>query len=473
MDGIIYILEFRPKFWHAQFYVGWCGPKGLWNRLKQHRTGQGACITRAAVKQGHRLVLVAEFPGTRDDERAIKNRKNTPKFVEQLKRRGMLNTQQPGPRKCDTPNPLPSPTELRYIDEDEDIMGRIDLSHIDLAALVEKDTGQKLKQESKCKTGSCPFCGEGRERFVVWPNKFWCRRCNKSGDAINYLMERHQMTFVQACKELGITLAGERPNPRTINRPQLRADQPTHNIKISPERESPAFSDPGWQAAALSFSLEAHERLMTNAPHRLTYLIKRGLTMDTIERAFIGYNDHDRSMQWGQSKIFVPAGIVFPWHDQVDGLRRVNIRCDGGPHKYRLVEGSAQALYLGDRIRQNTRIILCEGEMDALTIWQAYDYSSFVCPVATGSVTHGRVARLIGRLALGKSIQIAFDGDEAGKSAARWWASISSKVQVLDTPFPHKDVNALYCTALQDPEGDGKRSYANAAVRAWIEGEAL
>ena len=473
MDGIIYILKFEPAFWHAKYYVGWCGPKGLWNRLKQHRTGQGAKITKAAVKAGCRLVLIAELPGTRDDERAIKNRKSTPKFVEQLERHGLLNTQKMRRSAAAHKDDLPSPTELTYIPIEDDEMGNIDLSHVDLVALIEKDSGQKLKKEAKCFVGLCPFCNQGRDRFVVWPHKWWCRRCEKSGDAINYVMQRYGKTFVEACKELGVTLPGSRPNSRTVAPAHKRQEQPTDNIKISPERESPAFSDPAWSPAALMFAKECQERLHAPGSPALQYLLNRGLALETIEEAMIGYNHKDRTVKWGQTNVFAPEGLVFPWEDRLDGLRRVNFRPNNGPHKYRLAEGSAQALYMGDRVRLNARVIMVEGEIDALTIWQAYKYSSWVCPVATGSVTHGRVARLIARLALAKTIQIAFDGDEAGQAAVRWWVSISSKITTLPAPFPHKDANALYCAALRDPENDGKRSYADAAVSAWIEGEAL
>lgn len=478
MDGIIYILQIIPPMFHAKYYVGWCKTGGLWNRLKQHRTGKGAHITRAAVEQKRRLYLVADFPGTRDDERAIKNRKNTPKFVKQLERRGLLNTQKTAVTErasnvTISARNTPSPTaELTYYDdyEDENIMAK-DLSHIDLAKLIEDDTGQRLKQESKCKVGACPFCADGKDRFVVYPSKWWCRRCNKSGDAINYLMYRRDLTFSQACKELGVSLAGSLPNSRTVNAPHQQDNRPTNNTRIAPERESAAFDDPAWSPAASAFADECAARLHAPAGAKaLEYLIGRGLTLDTITDANIGFNHKDRSDHWGKTKVFLPEGLVFPWEDNRDGLRRVNFRPVRGQHKYRLAEGSAQALYMGDRIVAAQRIIIVEGEIDALTIWQSYDRSSLYCPVATGSVTHGRVARLIARLGSAKTIQVAFDSDEAGQSAARWWASVSSKVSILGTPLPHKDCNALFLAALRDPENDGKMSLAHAAVRAWIEG---
>lgn len=353
-------------------------------------------------------------------------------------------------------------------------MGRIDLSQIDLVGLIAKDTGQKLRQDAKCHTGSCPFCADGKDRFVVWPHKWWCRRCNKSGDAINFIMMRHGRSFTEACKELGISLASNQPNSRPINQPLKRTDQPSDNIRISPERESPAFSDPAWMPAAQAFSEECHARLMSPAGAAAReYLYLRGMTSFTIEDARIGFNHKDRTVQFGATKVFAPEGLVFPWDDARDGLRRINFRCNHGPHKYRLAEGSAQALYLGDRIRLNARVILVEGEIDALTIWQAYERDPDVCPVATGSVTHGRIARLLSRLALARSVQVAFDNDEAGAAAMRWWASVSGKVSILHTLFPHKDANALYLAALYDPENDGKPARAGAAVRAWIEGSEL
>lgn len=478
MDGIIYVLRIIPPLFHARYYVGWCKKNGLWNRLKQHRTGHGAHITKAAIEQGHRLELIAEFPGTRNGERWIKNQKNTPKLVQRWERLKMLNHQRQKAVTIQASNVTrsarnkPSPTELTYYDlrEDENLMA-LDLSHIDLASLIEKDANIKLKHAGKSKVGPCPFCGEGEDRFSVWPDHFKCRKCGKGGDAINYLVWRRGITFSQACKELGVTLAGSRPNSRTVNRPISSDNQPTHHNKIAPERESPAFTDPAWMVGAMNFSFECQQRLMSPAGEKaVEYLIGRGLTMETIEDACIGYNHKDRTVFWGKEKVFAPQGIVFPWHDARDGLRRVAFRCSRGPIKYRLADGSAMGFYLGDRILTHQHVIIVEGEIDALTIWQAYERSGLYCPVAIGSAYHGRIARLIARLGSAKTIRTGFDADEAGQSATLWWTSINSKIQALRPLLPLKDVNGLYLAALQDPENDGKPSLANAAVRAWIEG---
>lgn len=472
MDGIIYILRFEPRFWHAQYYVGWCNPRGLWNRLKQHRTGKGAHITAAAVSQGHRLVLVADFPGTRDDERAIKNRKNTPEFVRMLERRGLLNTQKD---EAQLRHSSGKKTDgLQYYDdsndESEDQMGRMDLSHVNLVALIEADTGVRLKKEGQTWVGACPFCGEGTDRFFTDQARFKCRKCDKSGDAINYLMYRREITFQQACKELGVSLVSNRPNPRTVNRPMRSDNQPSDNIKISPEGESPALSDPYWRNAAAHFAEECHQRLMKMRPQELDYLYARGIEESTILDNCIGYNHADRTVKWGKTQVFVPQGIVFPWYGDKQDITRVNFRCHHGKDKYRLATGSAMEFYLGWRMIKNFRVILVEGEIDALTIAQAYDWHPLVCPIATGSALHGRVARLIARLAGAKSVRVAFDGDASGQSASTFWTKAIKGSIKLEIPSPHKDCNALYLATLNDPENDGKIIKGKEAVKAWVEG---
>ena len=87
--GTIYILEFSRPLSHARYYVGWT-QQPVSERVARHRNGQGAKITRAAVAAGITLKLIYTRTGTRDDERAIKNRKNTPRYVASLRRRGVI-----------------------------------------------------------------------------------------------------------------------------------------------------------------------------------------------------------------------------------------------------------------------------------------------------------------------------------------------------------------------------------------------
>lgn len=95
VEGTVYILEFSQPIGNlqnplgqARYYVGWCKAGEEDRRLKEHRTGQGASITAAVASRGIAINLVYTMPGTRHDERKIKNQGNTPKLVQRLRKQG-------------------------------------------------------------------------------------------------------------------------------------------------------------------------------------------------------------------------------------------------------------------------------------------------------------------------------------------------------------------------------------------------
>lgn len=87
---MVYIIEFSPPLKHARFYVGYCADNRVQERFRQHITGRGARICHAAVQAGIQLQIIAQLPGFKDEERRIKQRKNTPRYVQQLKRQGVI-----------------------------------------------------------------------------------------------------------------------------------------------------------------------------------------------------------------------------------------------------------------------------------------------------------------------------------------------------------------------------------------------
>jgi len=87
----VYIIRFSRPFHHARYYVGYCADWRVNERLQEHQTGRGARICAAAVQAQISLSIVAVLPGYREEELRIKARHNTPKFVEQLKRQGVIN----------------------------------------------------------------------------------------------------------------------------------------------------------------------------------------------------------------------------------------------------------------------------------------------------------------------------------------------------------------------------------------------
>ena len=65
----------------ARHYVGFCTEGRLHERMQEHRSGQGARLLHAANKKGIKYRVIATMPGNQADERAIKNQKNTRKYL--------------------------------------------------------------------------------------------------------------------------------------------------------------------------------------------------------------------------------------------------------------------------------------------------------------------------------------------------------------------------------------------------------
>ncbi len=70
---MVYLLHFNAPFKHARHYIGYCGENGLDNRLKEHRTGQGARLIAVIEDAGIDFVLARTWPRAgRDEERRLK-----------------------------------------------------------------------------------------------------------------------------------------------------------------------------------------------------------------------------------------------------------------------------------------------------------------------------------------------------------------------------------------------------------------
>jgi hypothetical protein len=77
-EGTVYLLHLDPPFKHARHYVGWTS--NLTGRLEDHRAGRGAKLLRAVREAGGTFRLARIWPGTRSLERAIKDRKDSPRL---------------------------------------------------------------------------------------------------------------------------------------------------------------------------------------------------------------------------------------------------------------------------------------------------------------------------------------------------------------------------------------------------------
>jgi DNA primase len=309
----------------------------------------------------------------------------------------------------------------------------IDQSTTNLLQLIPGDFKKVASTGGGEYHGSCPFCG-GNDRFTVQPdrNHWWCRKCNQSGDAIAFIREYHNMSFVEACEYLKLDLPKQKSNA-----PQRKVD-----LRIAPDIKS-NIKYTQWQARAGAFTEYANIQLHKyQHAHVLDYLRKQRKLSDDVLNVFdIGYNPTPVNDTWGGTDVFLPAGIVIPVYDKQGRIHRIKIRTDSGKPKYAQPAGSVPFMFGDTRIRLGDYIILTESEIDAMSIYSYFRFAKGVSAVATGSSTHCRYGRWVGRLALGKKVFVAFDDDDAGMQANTWWMKhLSNGVGII--PSRH-DINEM------------------------------
>lgn len=96
---MIYILQFEKPLGSAKhaarYYIGFCESDECFNRrIKAHRKGKGAAITRAAVARGINFKVVATMEGDRTLERRLKDMKNTAQIVRNLEKNWLWQPRQ-------------------------------------------------------------------------------------------------------------------------------------------------------------------------------------------------------------------------------------------------------------------------------------------------------------------------------------------------------------------------------------------
>src|SRR5271169_2534743 len=91
---------------------------------------------------------------------------------------------------------------------------------MDLLDLVREagiDPGKKAASTKGGEYGCpCPKCG-GNDRFRIWPNEqrkkcvggYWCRKCNVSGDSIDFCRDFLGLSWDDAQKKIGVSISLE------------------------------------------------------------------------------------------------------------------------------------------------------------------------------------------------------------------------------------------------------------------------
>lgn len=253
----------------------------------------------------------------------------------------------------------------------------------------------------------CPYCEDGNDRFNIWPNlankngykggRFWCRVCNKSGDAISLIQDLQGLSYRNSCEKLKI-------------HPGERRSMPAQDFRLV-VAENPSDK---WMSKATAFIDWCHTQLLQN-DHFLSTLIQRGLNMESIKTFKLGYNPSRffrQCHEWGLEQefkcngtarqIWLPPGIVVPTFEGKQ-LVKVKIRNTNfeneleryeklkksgntpkySPSKYVVVKGSKKCPSVYGNSTLDTLLIL-ESELDAILVVQEAENLCF-CLALGGS----------------------------------------------------------------------------------------
>lgn len=322
---------------------------------------------------------------------------------------------------------------------------------MNIKELIDNDGIKLTKQSHREFSGECPWCG-GRDRLRVFPDEdgggsFWCRGCNKGGDAVQYHRLRTGKKYFDACYDLGVEPKFEQRKPKT--------DTPEKAV-------SPPLK---WKKRAAEFVELSCQILSSDIGIGiLEYLNSRGIEKNTAIAAHLGFNPIDRFYsreEWGLPEeintetskpktVWIPSGLVIPCFSCGEPIRIRIRRTEQSDSRYVVVSGSSkQPMRLGTF----NRVMVVESDLDAMVVSQ--EAGDLLSVVSLGSASLRPDAETHSYLKDASSIFLSLDYDQAGAAQTKWWAGhYGSKIKRWPVP------------AGKDP---GEAYQAGINIREWAE----
>ncbi|MBA3548468.1 MAG: DNA primase [Nannocystis sp.] len=370
---------------------------------------------------------------------------------------------------------------------------------IDIVDLVGRYVG--LKRSGKNFAACCPFHSERTPSFYVNPERrsFKCFGCGVFGDGLEFVMRMGGKSFIEAARELaqlyGVQLpAGVKDNTTSAQQSERdeayaitrasadlyreilltgeegqlgRLYQEARNI--TPETAeafqlgyAPAPAEAGWDRLT---------RHLQHTGHSLPLAEKLGLVARS-ERTDKFYDKFRGRLMF---PIIQPGGAVIAFSGRIlpeyamDQEGREAPKYMNSPESLLYTKGKTLfGLHLaGQPMRRAGRAILVEGNVDVVTLHQR-GYRETVAPLGT-ALTAGQVA-LLARFA--ESVVLCFDGDTAGKKAARAAipllldAGIDARIVALDGGVDPDTADPARLAALLEQPGSALEWLMRAMVAA-------
>jgi len=336
----------------------------------------------------------------------------------------------------------------------------------------------QLKKGGANFMGLCPFHSEKSPSFSVSPSKqfYHCFGCGKSGDAINFLMERTGASFVEAVQDLAQQFGMLVPEDDAS--PQDRA-------RAAEQRKKQSTLTDVLEKAAL-----AYQKQLKTSPRAANYFKGRGVSGQVAKQFGLGYAPEGWHALSGafpnyDDPLLEESGLVIVSQDS-DGpdrrydrfrdrvmfpIRNVKGECIGfggrvlGDDKPKYLNSPETPVFSKGRelyglfearnaIRDAGYALVTEGYMDVVALAQL-GFPNAVATLGT-ACTPDHVHKLF---RFTDAIVFSFDGDSAGRRAAR---------KALDAALPlatdTRSVKFLFLPPEHDPDSfireHGKEAFA-------------
>ena len=276
----------------------------------------------------------------------------------------------------------------------------------DIAVLIGRHVA--LKARGQILWGLCPFHGEKTPSFKVDSKhrSFRCFGCGVHGDAVDYVMQTHSMTFAEAIEFLA-SEAGLISSDREYRTPNPKAPKTDRNCDLKAKDDAEverkiAFAQKIWRESRLAIATPVK-----------VYLRSRDIATDPP----LTLRFHP-ALKHGRTGLFLPAMVaaVTIWPSrEVTAIHRTFLVADGrkkapvSQNKMMLGPCAGGAVRLA---QAGEELVLAEGIETSLSILQATGKPTWACLSTSGLKSVILPPEV-------KTVIIAADGDKPGEKAAQ------------------------------------------------------
>ncbi len=326
------------------------------------------------------------------------------------------------------------------------------LNRVDIVEVI--DSRVPLKKKGREYWACCPFHGEKTPSFSVSPGKqfYHCFGCQKSGNAVGFLMDYDHMEFVEAIETLASSLGLEIPYEQGSGPPR-------------PARDT---LEPMFQT--MESCSDYYQAQLKGSQQAVEYLKNRGISGQTAKTFGIGYAPEGWNNLEGDQKLLVDTGmlilkdqgknydrfrnrLMFPIRDRrgrtiAFGGRVINP--EDNPKYLNSPESAlfhkSQEIYglyeMKKAVTNIDRIYITEGYMDVVAL---AEHGVQTAVATLGTAINNRQIESLFRVC--KNLVFCFDGDAAGKKAA--WRSLE---ECLPSLKEGRLARFLFLPEGQDPD---------------------